>query len=58
MISIKERNMEIVDFEKRYADKYFLCLEDWSDEIKEAANHKEVWFIKMKEKGLLKELRS
>ena len=50
--------MEIVDFEKRYADKYFLCLEDWSDEIKEAANHKEVWFIKMKEKGLLKELRS
>ncbi len=44
--------MEIVDFEEKYAEKYFLCLEDWSEEMKEAGNHKEIWFSKMKEKGL------
>jgi GNAT superfamily N-acetyltransferase len=44
--------MEIIDLTEKYAEKYFLCLEDWSDEIKEAGNHKELWFNKMKEKGL------
>ncbi len=44
--------MEVVDFEEKYAKKYFLCLEDWSEELKEAGNHKELWFGKMKEKGL------
>ena len=44
--------MEIVDFEKKYSEKYFLCLEDWSEEMKEAGNHKALWFDKMKEKGL------
>ena len=29
-----------------------MCLEDWSDEIKEAGDHKELWYNKMKEKGL------
>ena len=31
---------------------YFVCLEDWSEEIKEAGDHKEVWYNKMKDKGL------
>jgi hypothetical protein len=44
--------MEIVDLEEKYAEKYFLCLEDWSEEIKEAGNHKQLWYRKMKEKGL------
>ncbi len=44
--------MEVIDFTEKYAEKYFLCLEDWSDEIKEAGNHKELWFSKMKDKGL------
>jgi N-acetylglutamate synthase-like GNAT family acetyltransferase len=44
--------MEVIDLTEKYAEKYFLCLEDWSDEIKEAGNHKELWFNKMKEKGL------
>ena len=44
--------MEIVDLEEKYDEQYFLCLEDWSEEIKEAGNHKQLWFQKMKENGL------
>ena len=44
--------MKIIDLQEKYNTSYFLCLEDWSDEIKEAGNHKEIWFNKMKEKGL------
>ena len=44
--------MEIIDLAEEYQDKYFLCLEDWSDEIKEAGNHKELWYNQMKENGL------
>ncbi|GAI77395.1 unnamed protein product [marine sediment metagenome] len=29
-----------------------MCLEDWSDEMKEAGDHKELWYNKMKDKGL------
>lgn len=44
--------MEICDLSEKYHDSYFCCLEDWSDEMKEAGDHKERWFCKMKEKGL------
>ena len=44
--------MKIVDLAEEYKDKYFVCLEDWSDEIREAGNHKELWYQKMKNKGL------
>jgi len=44
--------MEIVDIADKYQNTYFACLEDWSDEIKEAGNHKELWYHQMKEKGL------
>ncbi|MFC2021578.1 GNAT family N-acetyltransferase, partial [Chloroflexota bacterium] len=29
-----------------------VCLEDWSEEMKEAEDHKETWYHKMKDKGL------
>jgi GNAT superfamily N-acetyltransferase len=29
-----------------------MCLEDWSDEMREAGDHKELWYNKMKDKGL------
>lgn len=29
-----------------------MCLEDWSDEMKDAGDHKELWYNKMKDKGL------
>jgi GNAT superfamily N-acetyltransferase len=44
--------MQIIDLTEKYYNQYFCCLEDWSDDIKEAGNHKEVWFNKMKDKGL------
>jgi hypothetical protein len=44
--------MEIIDLTPEYENLYFCCLEDWSDEIKEAGDHKSCWYSKMKEKGL------
>jgi GNAT superfamily N-acetyltransferase len=44
--------MKIIDLSKEYEPLYFVCLEDWSEEMKEACNHKEIWYNEMKEKGL------
>ncbi|MFX1320519.1 MAG: GNAT family N-acetyltransferase [Promethearchaeota archaeon] len=44
--------MKIIDLEDKYLQEYFMCLEEWSDEIREAGNHKQEWFNKMKDKGL------
>ncbi len=44
--------MKIVDLDDDKKQTYFLCLEDWSDEIKEAGDHKANWYEQMKHKGL------
>ncbi|MBT4482068.1 MAG: GNAT family N-acetyltransferase [Candidatus Latescibacteria bacterium] len=44
--------MKITDLTDEYNDLYFVCLEDWSEEMKEAGNHKELWYAKMKDRGL------
>ncbi|MFH1943290.1 MAG: hypothetical protein ABIL68_14405 [bacterium] len=44
--------MKIIDLKDEHKKSYFLCLEDWSDEIKEAGDHKACWYEKMKDKGL------
>lgn len=44
--------MEVVDLTEEHEQLYFLCLEDWSDEMKESGDHKEIWYNKMKDKGL------
>jgi GNAT superfamily N-acetyltransferase len=44
--------MKIIDLSPEYEDIYFLCLEDWSDEVKEAGDHKARWYRRMKDKGL------
>lgn len=44
--------MKIIDLEEKYETTYFLCLEDWSDEIKEAGDHKKHWYAQMKDRGL------
>jgi hypothetical protein len=33
--------MKIVTLTEKYEGNYFVCLEDWSDEIREAGNHKD-----------------
>jgi hypothetical protein len=32
--------MKVIDLTPAYENLYFCCLEEWSDEIKEAGNHK------------------
>ena len=44
--------MKIIDLTDEHNDIYFQCLEDWSDEIKEAGDHKACWYEYMKDKGL------
>lgn len=46
------KSMRIIDFEEKHKSTYFNCLEEWSDEMKEAGNHKETWYEKVKDKGL------
>jgi len=48
----KEDKIDVVDLTEEHEKLYFVCLEDWSDEFKEVGDHKEVWYDKMKEKGL------
>ncbi len=50
--------MKVIDLTEDYKQLYFVCLEDWSEEIKEAGSHKEVWYSKMKDKGLRVKLAS
>jgi len=44
--------MQIVDLTAEHEPLYFECLEDWSEEVKEAGDHKENWYRKMKDRGL------
>jgi GNAT superfamily N-acetyltransferase len=44
--------VEIVDLNADLEKLYFVCLEDWSDEIREAGDHKACWYRKMVSKGL------
>ncbi len=41
-----------MDLTDEHKELYFKCLEDWSDEIKEAGDHKACWYEKMKDKGV------
>jgi GNAT superfamily N-acetyltransferase len=44
--------MEIIDLTDDTRDLYCLCLEDWSEEMKESGCSKKLWYEKMKHKGL------
>lgn len=44
--------MKIVDITPETENLYFCCLEDWSDDIKEAGDHKQKWYERMKDKGV------
>ncbi len=44
--------MRIIDLDESNLQLYFVCLEDWSDEMKEAGNLKETWYKRMKYRGL------
>ena len=44
--------LKIVDLTTEHESVYFQCLEDWSDEMKEAGDHRACWYRKMKDLGL------
>ena len=44
--------MKIVDITPETDSHYFCCLEEWSDEIKEAGDYKKTWYERMKTRGL------
>jgi GNAT superfamily N-acetyltransferase len=44
--------MEIVDLSKETLGQYLVCLEDWSEDLKEAGDRKETWYNRMKDRGL------
>lgn len=44
--------MKITDITPENEKLYFCCLEEWSDDIKEAGDHKQKWYEHMKDKGV------
>jgi GNAT superfamily N-acetyltransferase len=44
--------MKIINLTPEYENAYFVCLEEWSEEMKEAGDHKRRWFARMKAQGL------
>lgn len=44
--------MKIVDISPETEGLYFCCLEEWSEEMKEAGDHKERWYKRVKGEGL------
>lgn len=44
--------MIIEDLTAEHEKLYCVCLEDWSEDMKEAGDHKEKWYNLMKDKGL------
>ena len=47
-----KNSYEITDVDESNKQTFCVCLEDWSDEMKEAGSHKACWYEKMKDKGL------
>ena len=44
--------MKIIDLSPEHENIYFCCLEDWSEEMKEAGDYKQKWYEHMKDKGV------
>ena len=44
--------MRIIDLSNENRDFYYVCLDDWSEEMKEAGDHKERWAAEMEGRGL------
>ncbi len=44
--------MKVIDLTPEHEVTYFECLEEWSDEIKEAGDHKSCWYRKYVDRGL------
>jgi GNAT superfamily N-acetyltransferase len=52
MSNLNNEPIKIIDLNDENRHLYYVCLEDWADEMKEAGNHKECWYNRMKDKNL------
>lgn len=44
--------MDIIDLSEETTNDYFVCLDEWSDEMKDGVCRKTSWYNRMREKGL------
>jgi GNAT superfamily N-acetyltransferase len=44
--------MKIIDISPENENQYFCCLEEWSEDMKEAGDYKQKWYNLMKDNGL------
>jgi len=44
--------MRIIDLESEHHGSFFKCLEDWSQQMAEAGDHKQRWFEQVRDRGL------
>jgi GNAT superfamily N-acetyltransferase len=44
--------MKIADISPETEHQYFCCLEEWSDDIREAGDHKQKWYERMRDRGV------
>ena len=51
-ISVGGGDMEIIDLKPEHEYAYCVCLEEWSDEMKEAGDLKKKWLEKKKTQGI------
>lgn len=48
----EDGTFQIIDLPARHERSYLVCLEDWSDEMEEAGDHKAQWYSQAKNLGL------
>ncbi len=51
-MTTQQTMINVIDLIPEYHASYFNCLEDWSEEMQEAGDHKACWYQKFKHKGL------
>jgi len=44
--------MRVIDLVPEHREAYFCCLEEWSEDMKDAGDHKACWYDKYKDRGL------
>ena len=52
LVERRREGMKIIDITEKHEPLYFLCLAEWSDDLKEAGDHKQEWYHKVKHLGL------
>lgn len=52
MTKRRQQAYRVFELPAEHEGLYFKCLEDWSEDMKDAGDHKERWYRRMKDRGL------